>query len=70
MTSQFLEVMLASLKNILMLRSAVRPIRVKVDEVYRNLHRLCDVLEGNLKVRMIQIHMDCLYVNQTSFWMV
>ena len=28
------------------LRAAVRPIRTKVDEVYRYLHGLCDVLEG------------------------
>lgn len=28
-----------------MFRSTVFPIRVKVDEVYRNLHQLCDVLE-------------------------
>ena len=25
------------------------PIRAKVDEVYRNLHRLCDVLDGKNK---------------------
>jgi hypothetical protein len=29
-----------------MLRLAVRFIQLKVDEVYRNLHQLCDVLEG------------------------
>ena len=29
-----------------MLRSTVCPIRAKVDEVYKNLHRLCDVLDG------------------------
>ena len=27
-------------------RSAVRPIRLKIDELYRELHQLCDVLEG------------------------
>ena len=27
-------------------RSAVSPIRTKVDEVYRKLNRLCDVLDG------------------------
>ena len=27
-------------------RSVVRSIRAKVDEVYRNLNRLCDMLEG------------------------
>ena len=27
-------------------RSAVRPIRLKIDEIYRELHQLCDVLEG------------------------
>ena len=28
------------------LRSAVRPIRLKIDELYRELHQLCDVLKG------------------------
>ncbi len=28
------------------LRLAVHPIRLKIDEVYTKLHRLCDVLEG------------------------
>ena len=27
-------------------RSAVRPIRLKIDELYTELHQLCDVLEG------------------------
>ena len=27
-------------------RSAVRPIRLKIDEIDRELHQLCDVLEG------------------------
>ena len=27
-------------------RSAVRPIRLKIDQIYRELHQLCDVLEG------------------------
>ena len=27
-------------------RSAVRPIRLEIDELYRELHQLCDVLEG------------------------
>ncbi|CAF1075168.1 unnamed protein product [Didymodactylos carnosus] len=31
-------------------KSAVNPIRAKVDEVYRNLHRLCDVLDGKSQV--------------------
>ena len=30
------------------LRATVRPIRAKVDEVYRCLHGLCDVLEGKI----------------------
>ena len=27
-------------------RSAVRPIRLKIDKLYRERHQLCDVLEG------------------------
>ena len=34
----------------LMLRSAVLPIRAKVDEVYRKLHRLCDILNEKPQV--------------------
>ena len=34
----------------LMLRSAVSPIRAKVDEVYRKLHRLCDILDKKPQV--------------------
>ncbi len=33
-----------------MLRSAVSPIRAKVDEMYRILHRLCDVLDEKPQV--------------------
>ena len=33
-----------------MLRSAVSPIRAKVDEVYRKLHRLCDILDEKSQV--------------------
>ena len=29
----------------LMLRSTVSPVRAKIDEVYRKLHRLCDILD-------------------------
>ena len=31
-------------------RSAVLPIRAKVDEVYRKLNRLCDILDGKSQV--------------------
>ena len=31
-------------------RSVVLPIRAKVDEVYRKLHQLCDVLDGTVQV--------------------
>ena len=34
----------------LMLRSALSPIRTKVDEVYRKLHRLCDILDEKPQV--------------------
>ena len=33
----------------------VRPIRLKVDEVYRKLQRLCDVLEGKPDVSHVDI---------------
>ena len=36
----------SSSETILVFRSTVFPIRIKVDEVYRKLQQLCDVLEG------------------------
>ena len=33
-----------------MFRSAVPPIRANVDEVYRKLHRLCDILDEKTQV--------------------
>ena len=46
MTSKFYKLLLALLTKTLGFRSAVQPIRAKVDETYRILHQLCDVLEG------------------------
>lgn len=41
---------LESYEMVLILRSVISPIRAKVDEVYRKLHQLCDVLEGTVLV--------------------
>ena len=34
-----------------MFRTAVRPIRAKVDQAYRHLHELCDLLQGKVQAQ-------------------
>ena len=36
------------LYNYFSVRSTIRPIRLKIDQVYRTLHKLCDILDGKL----------------------